>query len=180
MPSSDLDLFSRTSSGEEAHEQLDDARRCAPAYKRGPRSNARVVVQTSISSDEEDLNPPQTQPKMSVDSCRVSASTGPRGTKRNCTGTAEASSSGTTPKRSRSFTGDHDSMAAIQHSLLENNELLKNVLTRLDKCEQKMVSLETKLDEPVRSQASTTSGSTPARKKTTKVPDEVRVRNALM
>ena len=79
MSSSDLDLFSRTSSGEEAHKQLDDARRCAPAYKRGPRSNARVVVQTSISSDEEDLNPPQTRPKMSVDSCRVSASIGPRG-----------------------------------------------------------------------------------------------------
>ena len=110
MSSSDLDLFSRVSSGEEAHKQLDDARRSPPAYKRGRRFNPRVVVRARCSSDEEDLNP-QRRPKVSVDSCQVSASIEPSGTKRYCTGTDTAS--GTTPKSSRSFTVDDDSLAGM-------------------------------------------------------------------
>ena len=168
-------MFSRTSSGEEAHKQPDDAIRSAPAYKRGRQPNALVVVQTSCSS-EDDLNPPQRRPKVNTDGCEVSASIRPSGTNRHCTGTAAARLSDTAPASSRSFTGDDDSLALIKHSLLENNELLKNVLSRLEKCEKKMVSFEAKLEGPMSSQASTACGSTPARKKM-KVPDEVRVRN---
>ena len=146
MSLSDLDLCSRISSGEEVHKQLDDARRSALAYKRGRWSNTCVVVQTSCSSNEEELNPPQGRQKVSVDSCQVSASIGPSGTKRHCMGTAAAC--GTMSKFSKSFTGDDDSVAVIQHTLLENNKILKNVLTRLEKGE-KMVSLETKLEQPM-------------------------------
>ena len=85
------------------------------------------------------------------------------------------SGSTSTKKQSKAASKENSSMKAVSiaESLTETNKLLQRMYLRMDKYEERMRHIEDKSDG--QSSCPSSSGSTPARKRSKEVPLEVRV-----